>query len=747
MDGVPLDKLDGLYRGKGPGDVVTYVLERGGNRVEASVVLAGQPAGMLLNQVIQLSVGLAFSLVGILAWRLRRSDRVVRLAFVFSQIGAICLSTQYLSALRWPGLLLVAEAALVVVVPLTVHLYSVFPEEIGSWGSRILVTLAYALAGLLLVWTVVEHVAHGGLHISEALVVSRRAYGGIALVGAVGLLVYPPTSKFVRAQLFGNVHVGLGSGWSRPRRSRRILIAGMVVSLLPMLVLSYVPSWLFGAPLLDFPLTTPFFLLWPLSFGYALYTGYLGRVDPWVSRSLVWLLANSALLMVLAIAWATLDRSTLDPTGNELLRLGSVALILGVYSRALSKARRLVDWLLGSLPSYQGAVTRSSAELSEAHDVESLASRLMRIGQLLHFEAGLLLWRSGDRFVARRYYGYEDEAARNWWIPADGAIAQHLASNGEPRLLSDIKYALGMPATAEGGHEAEPAILQDERLSVWLPLANRAKLRGMLILGNQVEEQTLAPAARDILRTVGRQASIAAENVTLIEELRLYADQLREAEEEGRRSLARALHDGPLQPLDTIGRKLDEWGYSLSPSQVAEVWAVIRGAGTDLRTLCRTLRLPNEERGLAKMIEAHVDSFAQEHPELRVHQSLTQDGHRLPDKHRRELFAICKEAMQNTAKHANASSLLVDLDLDDRAAVLEVWDDGEGFSPSGGESSSDGEDLPLNGKHMGIVGMRERARGLGGHLEVLPGPEGGTRVRVEVPVLAGTSDQTRQAII
>ncbi len=313
--------------------------------------------------------------------------------------------------------------------------------------------------------------------------------------------------------------------------------------------------------------------------------------------------------------------------------------------------------------------------------------------------------------------------------------------------MADVRHALAMLAAAGGMHEAEHEMLGDERLSVWLPLASRGKLRGVLILGNQVEEQTLAPEARDILRTVGRQASIAAENVTLIEELRLYADQLREAEQEGRRSLARALHNGPLQPLDTLSRKLDEWGFSLSPSQVAEVWTAIRGAGTDLRTLCRTLRLPNEERGLAKMIEAHVDSFAQEHPELRVHQNLTQDGCRLPDKHRRELFAICKEAMQNTAKHANASSLLVDLDMDDRVAVLEVWDDGEGFGSPEGESPSDGEDLPLNGKHMGLVGMRERARGLGGHLEVLPGPEGGTRVRVEVPVLTGTRDQTRQAIV
>ncbi|MDP9378682.1 MAG: PDZ domain-containing protein [Chloroflexota bacterium] len=426
VDGVPLDRLEGLYRGKVPGDVVTYVLERGGDRVDASVVLAEQPLSMLLHQAIQLSVGLAFCLIGIVAWRLRRSDRVVRLAFLFSQFGAISLSTQFLSSLRWPGLLLAAEGSLALVVPLAVHLYSIFPEEIRGRGARILIGSAYAAGGLLLAWTVVEHTTKGSLHISGLLVASRRAYGGIALVGALGLLIYPPTASYVRSRLFRKVRADQGSGWSRPMRSRRILIAGMVGSLLPMLVLSYLPAWLFGAPLLNFTLATLFFLLWPLSFGYALYTGYLGRVDPWVSRSLVLILANVALLTALAATWAILDRTILDPTGNQLLRLGSVAVILGVYSRALVGARRFVDWLLGSLPSYQGAVTQSSAELSEAHNVESLASRLIRIGEQLHFEAGLLLWRSGDHLVVRRYYGYEDQAARGWWIPGDGELAQHL---------------------------------------------------------------------------------------------------------------------------------------------------------------------------------------------------------------------------------------------------------------------------------------------------------------------------------
>ncbi len=212
VDGVPLDRLEGLYRGKVPGDVVTYVLERGGDRVDASVVLAEQPLSMLLHQAIQLSVGLAFCLIGIVAWRLRRSDRVVRLAFLFSQFGAISLSTQFLSSLRWPGLLLAAEGSLALVVPLAVHLYSIFPEEIRGRGARILIGSAYAAGGLLLAWTVVEHTTKGSLHISGLLVASRRAYGGIALVGALGLLIYPPTASYVRSRLFRKVRADQGSG-------------------------------------------------------------------------------------------------------------------------------------------------------------------------------------------------------------------------------------------------------------------------------------------------------------------------------------------------------------------------------------------------------------------------------------------------------------------------------------------------------------------------------------------------------
>ncbi len=85
------------------------------------------------------------------------------------------------------------------------------------------------------------------------------------------------------------------------------------------------------------------------------------------------------------------------------------------------------------------------------------------------------------------------------------------------------------------------------------------------------------------------------------------------------------------------------------------------------------------------------------------------------------LFRIGQEALNNTIKHARASTVRISLVMDDRLAQLEVADDGEGF------------DIKACVEGMGMVNMRSRAGNLGGHLVVEAGPGRGTIVRATLP--------------
>jgi signal transduction histidine kinase len=92
------------------------------------------------------------------------------------------------------------------------------------------------------------------------------------------------------------------------------------------------------------------------------------------------------------------------------------------------------------------------------------------------------------------------------------------------------------------------------------------------------------------------------------------------------------------------------------------------------------------------------------------------------------LFRIAQEALNNIRRHAEASRAVVKLEFGDNSIKMTVSDNGKGF-----ELPERMGDLASNGK-LGLAGMQERARLLGGSLEVESEPGKGTRVTVEAPV-------------
>ena len=87
-------------------------------------------------------------------------------------------------------------------------------------------------------------------------------------------------------------------------------------------------------------------------------------------------------------------------------------------------------------------------------------------------------------------------------------------------------------------------------------------------------------------------------------------------------------------------------------------------------------------------------------------------------------FRIVQEALQNVAKHADATSVAIRMDAADGGVVLSIRDDGRGFQP--GNSGDDS---------FGLLGMEEGVRSVGGRFACTTGPGQGTEVRVWLPRL------------
>lgn len=210
-----------------------------------------------------------------------------------------------------------------------------------------------------------------------------------------------------------------------------------------------------------------------------------------------------------------------------------------------------------------------------------------------------------------------------------------------------------------------------------------------------------------------------------------YAELVVQAEEDQRRRLSRELHDEPLQLFLHLARRLEGLGDTPGlPGTVAaslgEACSQALGAAARLRTLARDLRPPAlDELGLAAALSSLINDVEDE-AVIDATFKVTGTVTRLAPEIELGVFRIIEEAVRNVLRHAGASRLLVTIGFRTDELALSVSDDGRGFVP---------EDLgDQRSGHLGMLGMHERMRLLGGRLEVRSAPGEGTIIEATVPL-------------
>ncbi len=214
-------------------------------------------------------------------------------------------------------------------------------------------------------------------------------------------------------------------------------------------------------------------------------------------------------------------------------------------------------------------------------------------------------------------------------------------------------------------------------------------------------------------------------------DLQDYAAQVEEltaAEERNR--LARELHDSVTQTIFSLtltaqaARMLLDQDAARAAAQLDRVQELARDALTEMRSLIQQLRPKTvAELGLVPALQAHV-AERQKRDGLKV--VLRVDGEsRLLVEVEEALFRVVQEALNNVVKHAGTDQAEVSLNLEGEAVSVTVADHGAGFDPTfiGSEVS-----------HLGLTGMHERVKALGGSLNIESHPGAGTNIRVKVPL-------------
>lgn len=213
------------------------------------------------------------------------------------------------------------------------------------------------------------------------------------------------------------------------------------------------------------------------------------------------------------------------------------------------------------------------------------------------------------------------------------------------------------------------------------------------------------------------------------EGLRRLSQQLVRAQEEERRGLSRDLHDQVGQVLTALRMSLGNFEKSLNlpvgpPSR--ELDLAKRLAGQALRST-RDLAMGLRPTMLDDLgLEAALEWYGRQHGKLygvpvSIHVQAPLDT--LSDAQKTCIYRIVQEALNNAAKYADAQSVDVTLIADRDTVSLQISDDGKGFNPSG-----------IAGRGLGLLGMRERIIELGGSLAIDSSPDGGTRIRADLPL-------------
>ncbi|HEY2121857.1 MAG TPA: sensor histidine kinase [Candidatus Acidoferrum sp.] len=211
-------------------------------------------------------------------------------------------------------------------------------------------------------------------------------------------------------------------------------------------------------------------------------------------------------------------------------------------------------------------------------------------------------------------------------------------------------------------------------------------------------------------------------------ELQQLSARVMSVQDAERRRIARELHDGVGQYLAAIKMSTE---VALKRSKRADIAAplyesinLLDRCMVEVRTMSYLLHPPLlEEIGLASAIPWLVDGF--------MHRSGVQVDLKMPEHLERllqpvelALFRVLQESLTNIHRHSESKVAEVSLRILDNRALLSVKDRGKGFASDDGHAASVG---------VGIAGMRERIRELGGELRVNSG-SGGTTVEASIPL-------------
>ena len=533
--------------------------------------------------------------------------------------------------------------------------------------------------------------------------------GGLLSIGYL-------TSVFIRPSFYSAVRIGfvvffvggilsalvvlarkaLARGSKHSARDARLALSGIACGTLPFVGLSLIPLYAVHSELVPARLTAMLWGVIPVTFAYAILRHQVLGIRRLVHRGMVYGITTVVTLAIVFLLVVTVDSrvdGNLRATNTAWVTAALVALGALLFQVLSRGVRILVDRFFYPEGIDSGTLLAAMRDdlVGGAHVGEVVASMVTRLRESLRLEAVIL------------FLGTTAETLRV--TASSGCRADETIAFVRPRLLEADFGANGV---------SEMRWSSDVLLIARLEAGSHAL--GFLALGPKEKGEIFLREERRLVETVTPILALAIRETSLLAELREVSERLTDAQEDERGRIARDLHDGPLQKAILLGGGA---GVTFRDRN-----GVARELAAELRELCARLRPAIlDDLGLVPALEWLLEQTAQGFtvtPRLTL-RGMTEDD-RLAPNAELALFRVTQEAVSNALKHGHARSIHVSLTRTINGVELSVTDDGNGAPIAG--------DLM---RGLGIPGMRERLRQVGGSVSIASDGRTGTMVSARIP--------------
>ena len=343
---------------------------------------------------------------------------------------------------------------------------------------------------------------------------------------------------------------------------------------------------------------------------------------------------------------------------------------------------------------------------------------------MMHADGGVIaLWDETKNQITYPYLYRLPPELSQITASREQSLSGQVIGSGRPTVIDDYRtYPRAVPGFVAAGLTSVAVV----------PIVRGDRTFGALSVLSLHKTKSFSKRDIAILTAIGRQAGIAIENAYLYENMRFYARKITQAQESERKRIARELHDDTIQSLIALTRHLEALtAVAGLPEAAAERIRRLQEETGDMirrvRRFSQALR-PSilDDLGLLPTLEEMMTELRRKDG-LEAEFRFLGTERRLSSEAELILFRIAQEAVSNVRKHAQARRVTMTVEMSDCSVKLTVQDDGRGFQPPALT------DHPASASGLGLIGMHERAKLLGGTLVVDSAPGQGTRIYVNVP--------------